>query len=178
MNLQANVETITEQTQLFQSIAIILLVITIALFIASIVIFIVFKIPHSFRVLTGIGMNKEISKTNSDNRTRQKATLSWNTSGALNKKAPVENETTILESNETTILSDMDATTVLAGEETTVLVSDETTVLGSDETTVLVSDETTVLNSDETTLLSDMEDSNSLFEMEDDIKITGSNKQI
>ena len=145
MNVQANVETITEQTQLFQSIAIILLVITIALFIASVVIFIVFKIPHSFRVLTGIGMNKEISKTSADNRTRQKATLSWNTSGALNKKVEVANETTILEPEETTILSDPDATTILVSEETTILGSDETTVLGSDETTVLASDETTLL---------------------------------
>ena len=160
MNLQTNVETITEQTQLFQGVAIILLVTAIALLIASVVLFIVFNIPHSFRVLTGMGMNKEISRASADNRTRQKATLNWNTSGSLNKK--VENETTILVSEETVILCDEDATTVLDSEETTVLGTEETTLLGTEETT----------------LLSDYEDGESLFEMEDDIKITGSDKHI
>ena len=74
MNFQANVETITEQTQLFQNIAIILLAVAIALFIISIVIFIVFKIPHSFRVLTGMGMNKEMSRAAAGERKRQKTT--------------------------------------------------------------------------------------------------------
>ena len=168
MSLQSSVETITEQTQLFQSIAVILLVVAITLFIASIVIFIVFKIPHSFRVITGMGMDREISKASAVSRDRKKATLNWNTSGDLNKK--VENETTILEDEETTILCDGDATTILE--------SQETTLLGTDETTVLGSDETTVLGTEETTLLSDLQDDNGFFEMEDDIKITGSNKQI
>jgi hypothetical protein len=151
MNLQTNVETITEQTQLFQSIAIILLGVAIMLFIVSVVFFIVFKIPHSFRVLTGIGISKEIKKAAVDNSARKRATLSWNTSGSLNQAA---------DDKETTVLEEM-----------------ETTVLGEEETTVLTEEE---INAGlaETTLLSDYEDENSLFEMEDDIKITGSNKQI
>ncbi len=168
MDLQTNVETITEQTQLFQSIAVILLALAIVFLIASIVIFIVFKIPHSFRVLTGMGMNKEMSRAAAGDRKREKATLNWNTSGSLNKK--VEFETTILTEEETMILAEGDATAVLG--------SEETTVLGTDETTVLASDETTLLGTEETTLLSDYEAQNSLFEMEDDIKITGTNKQI
>ncbi|MDC7280699.1 hypothetical protein NXH64_14445 [Butyrivibrio fibrisolvens] len=160
MDLQTNVETITEQTQLFQSIAVILLALAIVFLIASIVIFIVFNIPHSFRVLTGMGMNKEMSRAAAGDRKRQKATLNWNTSGSLNKN--VENETTILEDEETVILSSVDATAVLETEETTVLGCEETTLLGTEETT----------------LLSDYEANNSLFEMEDDIKITGSNKHI
>lgn len=160
MNLQTNVETITEQTQLFQGIAIILLAAAILMLIATIVIFIVFNIPHSFRVLTGMGMNKEMSRAAAGDRKRQKATLNWNTSSSLNKN--VENETTILEDEETVILSSVDATAVLETEETTVLGCEETTLLGTEETT----------------LLSDYEANNSLFEMEDDIKITGSNKHI
>ena len=160
MNLQTNVETITEQTQLFQGVAIILLAAAILMLIATIVIFIVFNIPHSFRVLTGMGMNKEMSRAAAGDRKRQKATLNWNTSGSLNKN--VENETTILEDEETVILSSVDATAVLETEETTVLGCEETTLLGTEETT----------------LLSDYEANNSLFEMEDDIKITGSNKHI
>ena len=163
MNLQTNVETITEQTQLFQSIAVILFALAIVFLIASIVIFIVFKIPHSFRVLTGMGMNKEISKAAAGDRKRQKATLNWGTSGPLNSD------------EETMLLADSDATTVLGCDETTVLGCDETTVLGCDETTVLGCDETTVLDSDETTVLTGIND---IFQMEDDIKITGSNMNI
>lgn len=168
MNLQTNVETITEQTQLFQSIAVILLALAIVFLIASIVIFIVFKIPHSFRVLTGMGMNKEMSRAAAGDRKRQKATLNWGASDSLNKR--IENETTILEDEETMILTGADATTLLG--------SEETTVLGSEETTLLGSEETTLLGTEETTLLSDYEANNSMFEMEDDIKITGSNMNI
>ncbi len=170
MSLQSNVETITEQTQLFQSLAMILLIVAIALLIASVVIFIVFKIPHSFRVITGMGLNKEMKKATSAERNRQKATLTWNTSEILANQA------------------DNEATMVLAEEETILLCDDNATTLlnemrGSEETTVLSeasgSEETTVLNekndSDETTVLSN---NDSFFAMEDDIKITGSNKSI
>lgn len=182
MSLQSNVETITEQTQLFQSLAIILMVVAIAFFIAAIIIFIVFKIPHSFRVLTGVGLNKEINKAASGERNRQKAALTWGTSGALTKRVD-DDATSLLVEDETIILCNDDATTVLDS----VAGSEETTILGggsfSEETTVLDSfsgnDETTVLDSlsenDETTVLSGAEN---IFQMEDDIKITGSNKNI
>ena len=161
MNVQ-NVETITEQTQLYQNLAIILMVGAVLMLVLSIVLIIVFRIPHSFRVLTGMGIDKEISKA-ATNRNKQKATLTWGNSGALNKNN--DDATTLLD-------ADNDATTLL-GED-----NDATTVLGMDEgTTVLQSDETTLLaESDETTLLS--ESTNGFFQMEDDIKITGSNTQI
>lgn len=177
MDLQ-NVEIITEQTQLYQNIAIVLLVVAILLFITSVVLFIVLKIPHSFRVLTGMGINKELSKE-SAGRDKKKAILTWGASGTLTKK--IENDaTTLLDDDATTLLGDTDATTVLGGGDETTLLSgsDETTLLlGNDETTLLSpSDETTLLTpSDETTLLSDVSD---IFQMEDDIKITGSNQQI
>ena len=170
MSLQSNVETITEQTQLFQSLAMILLIVAIALLIASVVIFIVFKIPHSFRVITGMGLNKEMKKATSAERNRQKATLTWNTSEILANQ--VDNEATmVLAEEETILLRDDNATTLL------------NEMRGSEETTVLSeasgSEETTVLNekndSDETTVLSN---NDSFFAMEDDIKITGSNKSI
>ena len=170
MSLQSNVETITEQTQLFQSLAMILLIVAIALLIASVVIFIVFKIPHSFRVITGMGLNKEMKKATSAERNRQKATLTWNTSEILTNQ--VDNEATmVLAEEETILLRDDNATTLL------------NEMRGSEETTVLSeasgSEETTVLNekndSDETTVLSN---NDSFFAMEDDIKITGSNKSI
>ncbi|SDI35738.1 hypothetical protein SAMN05421493_11245 [Pseudobutyrivibrio sp. 49] len=177
MNLQTNVETITEQTQLFQGIAIILLVVAIALFIASIVIFIVFNIPHSFRVLTGMGMNKEMSRAASGERKRAKATLSWGSSDNLNKNAAISISSALnnAEEDATTLLADEETTLLSNGDDTTVLNSDETTVLGCDETTVLGCDETTVLDSDETTVLTGIND---IFQMEDDIKITGSNMNI
>ncbi len=165
MNIQSNVKTITEQTQLFQNIALVLLIVCIAFVIASVVFFIVFKIPHSFRVLTGMGMNKEMSKSAKASSDRKRATLSWGASDSLSKmhkdsfnvsEAFKQNEafeeTTILEDEQTILLSDFDATTLL---------NDETTLLGSEETTLL--------GSEETVLLSDLDP---IFEMEDDIKIT------
>lgn len=170
MSLQSNVETITEQTQLFQSLAIILMVVAIALFIAAIIIFIVFKIPHSFRVLTGVGLNKEINKAASGERNRQKAALTWGTSGALTKRVD-DDATSLLVEDETIILCNDDATTVLESN----FDSEATTVLdapaGSEETTVLGN----FSDSEETTVLSEAPIG---FEIEDDIRITGSNQQI
>ncbi|WP_028243212.1 hypothetical protein [Pseudobutyrivibrio ruminis] len=139
MNVQSNIETITEQTQFFTNLSIIFLVIAIALLIAEIIIFIVFKIPHSIRVLTGMGGGKKVKArtTPRDN----KATVSWNTSELLKNKSTNEDATTVLDSDETTILENDDETTILDQK----VVSDETTVL---------------------------------FEMEDDIRIVGSNQKI
>lgn len=138
MNLQ-NVESVAEQTQFYQSLGIILLVVALAMVIASIVIFIIFKIPHSIRVLTGMGHGKKdtVRKTPRES----KATVSWNTSELLKNKSSEEDATTVLDSDETTILEN----------------DGETTILDQN----VVSDETTVL-----------------FEMEDDIRIAGSNQRI
>ena len=138
MNYQ-NIESIAEQTGVYQSLGIILLVVAVTMLIAAVVIFIVFKIPHSIRVLTGMGGGKKVKArtTPRDN----KATVSWNTSELLKNKSTNEDATTVLDSDETTILGNDDETTILDQK----VVSDETTVL---------------------------------FEMEDDIRIVGSNQKI
>ena len=187
MSLQSSVESIAEQKQFYQSLAIIFLVIAIALFIAAVVIFIVFKIPHSIRVLTGVGRGKEINKISTDNKKGQirvpsgehKAIVSWNTSALLKKKNAKSGteETTLLSNDETQLLSD--ETTILSSEDQTTLLTESS----NDETTILnissENDETTVLDSssenDDTSLL---EDIGLEFETDGDIKIVGSNQKI
>ncbi len=112
MDGQLNIEEITEQTQLFQSIAIILLVLAITLLIASIVFFIVFKIPHSIRVLTGLGVKREAKRNSLKERDKDKAKISWSTSNLMKKTEENDNATTVLNSEETVVLSNIDATTV------------------------------------------------------------------
>ncbi len=189
MNSQITVETVTEKIQQLTNISVVLLAVSVALFIAAIIVFIVFKIPHSIRVLTGMGKGKEINRINHDARSGQartytanhRATVSWNNSerlsiseklsisGKLNKAAAATDD------EATTLLVDDEATTLLTSEETILLSDDSTTLLGAEETTLLSDDSTTLLGEEETTLLSDLTPlgKDSDFEMEEDIKITG-----
>ena len=153
MNINSNVEAITEQTQFYDNLSILLLLVAIVLVVAAVVIFIVFDIPHSFRVLTGVGAGRKSKKDSLKERDKEKAKISWGTSKLL-KKEENEDATTVLSNDETVVLIDSDATTVL---------------MDNDATTVLASDETTVLNTG---------NENLVFQMQDDIKITGSDKNI
>ena len=118
---------ITSKTTMLGSISLILLVTGIAFLIASIVIFILLDIPHSIKVLTGIGANKDIAKINKDNKNGSglsvtdksiKAALSWNISGRLDRVPNLDygkeetqllvEETTLLDEEETQLLSDVE----------------------------------------------------------------------
>ncbi|WP_458459537.1 hypothetical protein [Pseudobutyrivibrio sp.] len=120
-----DVTNVTEQMKFYQTLGLSLLVIAIVFALIAIVFWFVLKIPHSIKVLTGMGVEKEIRKISSTTKTgmeyigqnRQKAALSWNTSGLLNKNS--------VDSDETVLLSEVEATTVLdSGDEGTVLLSD------------------------------------------------------
>ena len=200
MNSQISVETITQQINHYNNLALVLLVASISMLVSAVVLFIALNIPHSIRVLTGMGMSKEInriSKDAKDGKSRaassRKATVSWNSeklsnSGKLGNEEKLsitdkfEHAVYSIDSEATTVLGADDATTVLGTEDaTTVLGSeDATTVLGCDETTVLTEDATTLLQDEKTTLLSDFtpRPAPAAFEFEEDIKITGSNKRI
>lgn len=191
MNSQISVETITQQINHYNNLALVLLVASIAMLVSAVVLFIALNIPHSIRVLTGMGMSKEInriSKDAKDGKSRaassRKATVSWNSeklsiSGMLGNEEKLsitdkfEHAVYSTDSEATTVLGEDDATTVLGAD-------DATTVLGCDETTVLTDDATTLLQDEETTLLSDFtpRPAPAAFEFEEDIKITGSNKPI
>ncbi|MBQ3773018.1 MAG: hypothetical protein II833_01375 [Pseudobutyrivibrio sp.] len=120
-----DVTNVTEQMKFYQTLGLSLLVIAIVFALIAIVFWFVLKIPHSIKVLTGMGVEKEIRKISSTTKTgmeyigknRQKAALSWNTSGLLNKSS--------VDSDETVLLSEVEATTVLdSDDEGTVLLSD------------------------------------------------------
>ena len=166
MNIESNVSKISEQMALYQSISVVLLVLAVIFTIAAVVVWFVFKIPHSFKVLTGIGAGRELEKIKSDTRAGianisvndNRAVLNWNTTGYTKPAATVagnmsgSEETELLQdvydgSEETQLLTDLD----LSSEET-VLLSD---LIGDDE-------KTTVLNSG--------------FEIEEEIKFTGADQ--
>lgn len=191
MNSQISVETITQQINHYNNLALVLLVASISMLVSAVVLFIALNIPHSIRVLTGMGMSKEInriSKDAKDGKSRaassRKATVSWNSEKLSNSgKLGNEEKLSITDKFEHAVYSiDSEATTVLGADDaTTVLGADDaTTVLGCDETTVLAEDATTLLQDEKTTLLSDFtpRPAPAAFEFEEDIKITGSNKRI
>lgn len=180
MNSQLTVETITEQINKYNNIAFVLLVASIAMLITAIVLFIALNIPHSIRVLTGMGMSKEINKKSKDAKSgkssyaaNHKATVSWSNSGNLNNSGKV---TISGKLNKTVASMDMgdEATTVLGPD-------DPTTILDDQETTLLSSsDETTLLVDEATTLLANFRPRAAApsFEFGEDIKITGSRQRI
>ena len=123
MNIESNVSKISQQTSLFNNLSIIFLVLAIIFAIAAIVVWFVFKIPHSFRVITGIGAGREIQKIKTDTKSGvapksvdgNKAILTWNTSEIFNKKVDIVTESD--GSEETMLLSDIedaDATQLLS----------------------------------------------------------------
>ena len=118
-----DVTNVTEQMQLYQTLGLTLLIVAVVFTIMAIVFWFVLKIPHSIKVLTGMGVEKEIKKISSTTKSgmgyagknQQKAVLSWNTSGLLDNNA-VDDETVLLsEVEETTVLNtnDEDEGTVL-----------------------------------------------------------------
>lgn len=200
MNSQLSVETITQQINHYNNLALVLLVASIAMLVSAVVLFIALNIPHSIRVLTGMGMSKEINKISKDAKngksrasSSHKATVSWNSeklsssgklsnSGKLSISDKFDQAISSIDTEATTVLGAEDATTVLGADDATTLlgVDDATTVLGCEETTVLTDDATTLLQEEQTTLLSDFTPRpvHEAFEFEEDIKITGSNKRL
>ena len=118
---------ITSKTSMLGSISLILMVTGIAFLIASIVVFFALDIPHSIKVLSGVGSSKDIEKLYenskkgilSNTNKSVMAALSWNTSGRLDRVSNIN-----YGSEETQLLA----------EETALLVEEETVVLSSNET--------------------------------------------
>ncbi len=168
MNIESNVSKISEQMTFYQTLSVVLLALAVIFTIAAIVVWFVLKIPHSFKVLTGIGAGRELQKIKSDTKaglanksvTDNKAVLNWTTSSFSN---PASAEVVPPKGfEETQLLTD-----VYDGSEETQLLSE------------VISD------TEETQLLSDIEDRasespaiNIDFEVEEEIKITGSNESL
>lgn len=170
MGINSNATSINEQMSFYSTLSMVLLVVAIIFFITAIVLWFVFKIPHSFRVLTGVGVDKEIREISSATKTgneyahqsHNKAVITWNTSGMLNRVPASEEETALL-------LEDSDSTTVLE--------SEETQLLGVQPTpNQMWADETIVLNQSEDA--GGNMPSSSDFEIEEEIIITGTDKKL
>jgi hypothetical protein len=187
-----NANEIAEKISFYENLSLILIILAIVFAIISIVLFFVLKVSRSIRVLSGMGVDKEIRKISEDTQlgnsyskqSHSKAALNWTTSDMRNPN-PATEETQLLDDangtyagDETQLLvEDPDATTILGA------ASDATTVLGTnvdaDATTVLGADTdfdaTTVLSNtdpDATTVLSETAQ-NVGFEIEEEIVITG-----
>lgn len=178
MDSLLNANEIAEKISFYENLALILIILAIVFTIVSVALWFVLKISHSIRVISGVGVDKEIKKISEDTQhgnvyskqSHKTAALSWNTSGLLDKEAKSD-ETQLLEddgtallvSDETQLLGDQDATTILGAD------PDATTVLGADldATTVLG-----VFDPDATTVLTPGA-CNGDFEIEEEIVITG-----
>ena len=110
-----NINDISGQTDFLNTMSLILMIFSIAFLVAAIVLWFVFKIPHCFKVLTGIGAGKSISKLEEGAKrgeasyyvnTDVKAALSWNTSAKLNRYTSDGNDETQLLDEETVVLFD------------------------------------------------------------------------
>lgn len=115
MSKQISVNTISEQASSYKQVSVALIIVAIIFAILTTVLWFVLNILHSLRVLTGLGVSKEMKKIKSDAsygsnqavRGGQRASLTWNTSGLLKKTEVIDSEmeTTVLEP-ETTVLED------------------------------------------------------------------------
>ena len=173
----SNATSINEQMSFYSTLSIILLIIAVVFFVTAVVLWFVFKIPHSFRVLTGAGVDKEIRQISSATKSgvgyvdnsKNKAVISWNTSGMLNRTQQDE-ETALLIEDEATMLltasSDPDATVVLGSE----MDADATVVLDNLD---YDPDATVVLDDLQEPLSQDAKSAPAGFEIEDEIIITG-----
>ena len=109
--MDLNGTDITNQVSLYQNISIILIIISITLLIAAGVLWFVFDIPHSIKVVARLGYRKKIKRVpNVDGDKSNKVIISWNTSGLLKARDDEEDATVVLE--DTTNLLD-DETVVL-----------------------------------------------------------------
>ena len=177
MNILLNANTITENITHYENMSKLLMVLAIVFAVLTIVLGFVFKIARSIRVLSGVGIGKEIRKISEDTESGKgyakkntKATITWNTSDMVSNKSEsqetvlLENEdegtsvledeaTSVLQDEATSVLSDGEATTVLQDEPTSVLGDEPTSVLGDEPTSVLQDEVTSVLSSDETQIL-------------------------
>ena len=151
--MNTNLADINSQASLYQNLAILLMIISISFLIATIVLWFAFDIRHSIKVLTRVGYKKEMKRmTNGGVQHANKAVLTWNTTGNLKTTGNLNTE----EKDQ----------------------SEDTVVL--DDATVLLDDETVILD-DETVLLDESKSLNTSrpgFEIEDEIKITGTNTTV
>jgi len=202
MNIKETTINVTEHTAFYENLALTFLILAIIFAIVAIVLCIVLKVPHSIRVLTGMGVGKEIRQISADTQqgnsyskqSHNKAALTWNTSGLLKKKDDSD-DTVLLDtgeenSDETQLLSEnlmqnSDETQLLGAnmmqgtDETQLLgvnmmqASDETQLLGVSGVSVPNSDETTVLGVEQFSTPPGKKADNPDFEIEEEIVITG-----
>ncbi|MBP5326006.1 MAG: hypothetical protein J6Y86_11005 [Pseudobutyrivibrio sp.] len=116
-----SLNNLSGQTEFLNTMSLVLMIISVTFLVAAIVLWFVLKIPHSFKVLTGVGSGKSISKLKEGSKsgtayyvnTDVHASLNWNTSSKLDNRAFVNKN-----DDETVILNE---DTVLLNEETVVL---------------------------------------------------------
>ena len=114
-----SVDTINKQATEYQQLGILFIVISVLFAIAAILLWIVLDVRHSIRVLTGVGMDKEIRKIRETSKSgkglrdeKSRQVIAWNTSGLLKREKSAR-----LDEEATTVLDDIE----LMDEETTVL---------------------------------------------------------
>lgn len=137
-----SVEQINQQAAQTRQLGFVLIIIAIVFAIVAVILWKILEISHSIKVITGVGVGKELKKIKEESQSgsglyqgnRLKSVITWNTSGLLKR----------------------DHSSQLSDEQTTVL---EECNLSDEQTTVL-------------------EESQYGFVIEEEIRITGTDKQI
>ncbi len=133
-----SVEIINQQASEYRELGILLIVVAIVFAIAAVVLWIVLDISHSIRVITGVGMDKELRKIREKSKSgkglkseRAGQVIAWNTSGLLKKEksARLDESTTVIEEYE----FDEEATTVLEEINEDFVIEDEIRITGTDK---------------------------------------------
>ena len=110
MEFNSSVNMINEQASEYQQLVIVLIVVASIFGIAAIVIWFVFDIGHSIKVVTGMGVGREIKKIKEDTKEGKgaksngnyKTVTNWSTSGLLKRSDSTDfgEKTAVLESLE------------------------------------------------------------------------------
>lgn len=116
-----SVDLINRQVTEYQQLAVLLIVVAIVFAIATVALWFVLDIYHAIRVITGVGMDKELRKIRESSKSgtgtaqvNPGTVVTWNTSGLLrrDKSKKLDHQTRVLEENEfleeaTTILEEI-----------------------------------------------------------------------
>ncbi len=119
---------ITTHTSNLESMSLILMILSIAFFIAAAVFWFAFKIPHSIKVLTRLGTSKKNTDKLYQVPDGVRASLSWNTSARLDRKNDIAFNN---DSDETQLLSD--ETIVLTPEELGFEIEEDIVITGNQQ---------------------------------------------
>ena len=134
-----SVEMINNQADEMHQLGIVFIVIAIIFAILAIVLWRMLNISHSFKVVTGVGIDKELKKIKEDSinvsghyhNSGSKQIITWNTSGLLkrDKSSELEESTTILEE----VSDSNEQTTVLEPDQYGFVIEEDIRITGIDK---------------------------------------------